>query len=90
MAAQPPPPNPYGKRVKKQKGAGKGTPKAIMDAPPGGKATGKGGKSKSAEGKPICFAFNNGQPCKFTPCNFAHICQTCEGDHPKGDPTCPG
>ena len=36
---------------------------------------------------PICFAFNNGTRCKQNPCNWAHVCQICEGDHPKGE--CP-
>ena len=36
---------------------------------------------------PICFAFNNGTRCKQNPCNWAHVCQICEGNHPKGE--CP-
>ena len=38
-------------------------------------------------GTPICFAYNNGTPCKTNPCNWAHVCQICEGGHPKGE--CP-
>ena len=56
----------------------------------GGKA-GKGGgklKFKTADGKSICFAFNNKQPCKTAgTCPHAHVCQICEGNHPKAD--CP-
>ena len=37
----------------------------------------------------ICFSFNNGKPCKQTPCNMAHVCQMCEGNHPKTSPECP-
>lgn len=33
----------------------------------------------------ICFAWNNGQQCKKSPCTFAHACQICEGLHPKGE-----
>ena len=56
-----------------------------------GKARGKGKlKDKNAAGVQICYAFNNGQPCKFTPCKFAHCCQVCEGDHPRTSPLCTG
>ena len=56
----------------------------------GGKGGGKQKlKVKTAANQPICFAYNNGQPCKQTPCNFAHVCQLCEGPHPKTDAACP-
>ena len=35
------------------------------------------------EGKMICFAFNNGEACRKTPCDMAHACQICEELHPK-------
>ena len=60
----------------------------------GSRAKGAGkGKSKTtdAAGKQvgICYAYNNGEPCKSSPnpCPFAHVCQICEGPHPKGE--CP-
>ena len=54
------------------------------------KGEGKGKTKNEATGKGICFAFNNGTKCKFDPCPFDHVCQTCGGKHPKTDPTCPG
>ena len=57
-----------------------------------GKGAGKGAgrlKFKTDGGLSICFAYNNKQPCKSTPCPHAHVCQMCEGDHPKEDPSCP-
>ena len=49
----------------------------------GGAATGGGGKpngakAKTSDGKPICFSWNNGQPCRNSPCTFAHVCWFCE------------
>ena len=52
------------------------------------KGMGKG-RLETAEGRRICFAYNNGQQCKSTPCPFAHVCQNCDGDHPKTSPNCP-
>ena len=38
----------------------------------------------------ICFSYNNGTPCKAgAACNMAHVCQMCEGNHPKTSPDCP-
>ena len=62
-------------------GVGDGSAKAAKGAAKG--------KSKSADGKPICFAYNNGQACRKTPCTFLHVCQVCGGDHPKTSPDCP-
>ncbi|XP_062590953.1 uncharacterized protein LOC134252480 [Saccostrea cucullata] len=31
----------------------------------------------------FCFAYNQGNKCKSTPCPFTHICQACRGNHPK-------
>lgn len=31
----------------------------------------------------FCFAYNQGNKCRTTPCLFTHICQTCRGPHPK-------
>ena len=63
---------------------------ALGDAPPKGAAF----KMKTTDlcpqgaGKMICFSYNNGQPCKQTPCLMAHVCQICEQpDH--GKSTCP-
>ena len=45
------------------KGGGKG----------GGEGKNKGKKTKTAEGKNICFKCNNGA-CDHNACHFAHIC----------------
>ena len=45
---------------------------------------------KNAAGGQICYAFINGQPCKFTPCKFAHCSQVCEGNHPRTSSLCTG
>ena len=80
------------KRGKKTKGNGK------QQLALGNGGVGDGGKGAgkqklkmktTADQKPICFAFNNGQACKQSPCNFAHVCQLCEGPHPKTDAACP-
>ncbi|XP_062566820.1 uncharacterized protein LOC134229119 [Saccostrea cucullata] len=31
----------------------------------------------------FCFAYNQGNKCKSTPCPFTLICQACRGNHPK-------
>lgn len=31
----------------------------------------------------FCFSYNNGKKCKNSPCNFKHMCQLCNGQHPK-------
>ena len=67
-------------------GVGDGTPYPKKDK---GKGKGKG-KGKSSDGRAFCYAYNDGTACRTTPCPFAHICQVCEGDHPRGDPKCPG
>ena len=65
---------------------GKKQPLALLnggngDGAPGGKR-GSNGKSKTTDGKPICYAYNDGTACRFTPCTFAHVCSICEGaDH---------
>ena len=81
------------KKAKREKGTGKGggqggaqggaTPLAILDKTQGGK-----GKTKTADNKKICYAFNNGQDCKFKPCTFEHICQVC-GSKEHGKHGCP-
>eukprot|EP00435_Cladocopium_sp_Y103_P059148 s1782_g21.t1 len=70
----------------------KATPKTANQpaANPKGnaKGRGKGGKAtkklhvKSADGKAICFRYNNGNKCPGG-CGFVHICQRCLGPHPK-------
>ncbi|XP_056006759.1 uncharacterized protein LOC125660074 [Ostrea edulis] len=42
-----------------------------------GKQAGKVGGVK------FCYAYNQGNKCKTTPCPFTHICQNCKGQHPK-------
>ena len=53
---------------------------AILDADQQ-KGAGKGGKQQlnrvTPDNKAICYAWNNGQACKSTPCNFEHVCQIC-------------
>ena len=66
---------------KKNKGEkGKGEDKA--------KGKGKGGKDKDTyvkvNGRQICFAYNNGNACDGK-CGRLHICQRCNGTHPKID-----
>eukprot|EP00435_Cladocopium_sp_Y103_P008775 s235_g2.t1 len=52
------------------------------------KGRGKGNKAtkklhvKTADGKAICFKYNNGDKCPGG-CGFVHICQRCLGSHPK-------
>ena len=55
-------------------GAGKG----------GAKGLGKG-KGDTFEGKPICYNWNRGAPCKDgANCQMAHVCLICKKpDHPK-------
>jgi len=55
-----------------------------------GKASGKGskgggkGSSRSPDGKPICFRYNDpNQRCKNKNCRFEHICAFCFQRHPK-------
>ena len=69
------------------KGGGGAAPAGTGGAaPPKGQSK---GASKTKAGQMICFSFNNGKPCKQTPCNMAHVCQMCEGNHPKTSPECP-
>ena len=41
----------------------------------------KGASAKTADGKNICFAYNNCEVCAQTPCHFAHCCWFCGGDY---------
>ena len=61
------------------KAAGKGTGKAPLP---------KGIKSKTADGKMICFAHNQGRKCDQEPCHFEHVCWWCLTEHAIGQP-CP-
>ena len=61
------------------KAAGKGTGKARLP---------KGIKSKTADGKMICFAHNQCRKCDQEPCNVEHVCWWCLTDHAIGQP-CP-
>ena len=31
----------------------------------------------------VCYNYNNGSKCTFSPCRFKHICQACKGNHPR-------
>ena len=46
-------------------------------------------RAKQAGRVRFCFAFNQGEKCKNTPCKFSHTCQTCRGQHPKYKCTSP-
>ena len=59
-------------------------PANVPPPPNGGKATGKGGRD-SHNGKPICYNWNRGAPCKQQNCPMAHVCLICKGDHKKKD-----
>ena len=59
-------------------GKGDGTSKGSA------KGLGKG-KGDTFEGKPICYNWNRGAPCKDgANCQMAHVCLICKkSDHPK-------
>lgn len=40
-----------------------------------------GKRSMSGRGN-ICWVYNDGM-CKHTPCKFPHVCDICQGNHPK-------
>ena len=96
-------PGPGGGKQKKKKNRGtRAQAQATLDQANGGGGTGGGARNDKGAGKGklkgkvttgpnkglgICYAFNNGEVCKSIPCNFAHVCQICEGDHAKGQ--CP-
>lgn len=75
-----------------RKGGGRGNPKGggRGDGGAGAKGAGKGGlpagaKKKTAGDQFICFNWNQGIPCKATPCPWAHVCWFCEdGGHAGG------
>ncbi len=48
----------------------------------GPKRDSKGRFLTDRSGKPICFAFNNGECKGVCSKNMVHICQTCLGSHP--------
>ena len=73
-------------------GDGTGGPPPQPDYPR--KGQGKGDKGKKGKGKgnnnmpdgrPICFNWNKGLPCKSQTCTMAHACLTCHGDHRQKD-----
>ena len=41
-----------------------------------------GWRSKTSDGRLICFAFNNAYERCPGGCGKAHVCQRCEGNHP--------
>ncbi|XP_062592630.1 uncharacterized protein LOC134254963 isoform X2 [Saccostrea cucullata] len=46
-------------------------------------------RGKQAGRVRFCFAFNRGEKCKNTPCQFSHTCQSCRGQHPQYKCTSP-
>ena len=47
---------------------------------------GKGkGNNNMPDGRPICFNWNKGLPCKNPSCTMAHACLICHGDHRQKD-----
>ncbi|XP_062590359.1 uncharacterized protein LOC134251958 isoform X2 [Saccostrea cucullata] len=40
-------------------------------------------QSKTKQWELACFSYNNGKPCKTSPCKYMHICQHCGEQHPK-------
>ena len=50
----------------------------------------KGIKTKTDDGKMVCYAFNKGELCVQNPCNFAHKCWWCHGNHKGGFKKCNG
>ena len=58
---------------KKQKGDGKG--KVALP---------KGIKVRTAENKPVCYAYNKGEACVQSPCTMAHVCWFCHAEHVGG------
>ena len=75
-------------RANKRAAAGGGAPPlAILNGGVGDGSAAKGkGKSKG-KGNGACYAWNDGKPCKDTPCNFQHICSKCGGGHKRPDCT---
>ena len=61
----------------KAKGGGKGKSKVKQ----GGKSSGKL-NSKTADNKPICYAYGSKDGCRKATCNMEHVCQICFGRHP--------
>lgn len=43
----------------------------------------KANKGQSFRSTKVCFAYNKGQRCNTSPCKYAHLCQECNGQHPK-------
>ena len=58
-------------------------PNAHPAARPG-KGAGKD-RRDSFNGKPICYNWNKGAPCKQNPCPMAHVCLICNKEHRKKD-----
>ena len=57
------------------------------DGKRGDRARGKGLKADTSDGRQICFAWWNGEPCDGT-CGRVHTCRKCDGVHKRAD--CPG
>jgi len=71
---------------KGEKGKGKG--KYKKKGKGNGGAKGRGGgpidcKSKTPDGKLICYKFNNeSEECRRVKCQYLHVCGKCYKDHP--------
>ena len=70
---------------------------ALKDAPRADKGKGKGKgklpkgiKTKTEDGKMVCYAYNKGEVCVQNPCGFAHVCWWCHGNHKGGFKKCNG
>ena len=60
-----------------------GTASGSAGGPGKGKSKGKTKGDDTHDGKPICYNWNRGAPCKQNPCPWAHVCLICKKDHPK-------
>ncbi|KAK3091385.1 hypothetical protein FSP39_019479 [Pinctada imbricata] len=40
-------------------------------------------QGSTAKGPKFCYGYNQGQQCKYSPCQFRHACQYCKEDHPR-------
>ena len=74
------------KKIKNKNKGGRADESGVKDVIKDPKGKGKGkdkGKrnSKTPDGKPLCYKWNNGEGCK-GPCKYVHACQKCFGKHP--------
>ena len=69
-------------REKKARGHSTSPPRRDPKGERGPKRDSKGRFLTDRSGKPICFAFNNGECKGVCSKNMAHVCQNCLGSHP--------